>query len=97
MKNINVLKSTTNRSEFNRAYKMYLERNGKIRCTYCKYHENENRTNKYYGGYKLNKGVRYPNWKLVSKNSKQWMKKRLVIGIDTINTYRGLEYTKISF
>ena len=77
MKVKKIVDNTTNRSEFNRAYKNYLEhkKNG-IHCSYCKYHRGENRTTKFYGG--INKidenEIRHPNWKLVSKNRKQWMK-----------------------
>lgn len=76
MKAKKIVDNTTNRSEFNRAYKSYLEhgKNG-IHCSYCKYHRGENRTNKRYGGF-IDENMRYPNWKLVSKNSKQWMKKQ---------------------
>lgn len=78
MKIKKIVDETTNRGEFNRAYKDYLERKGKIRCAYCKYHRNENNTDRYYGGtMQLVKGridITYPNWKLVSKNRKQWMK-----------------------
>lgn len=77
MKTKKIVDNTTNRGEFNRVYKDYLEhkKNG-IHCSYCKYHRGENRTNKYYGG--INE-IRYPNWKLVSKNRKQWMRKQLKI------------------
>ena len=85
-----VINSTTNRGEFNRVYKLHLERQAKIHCSYCGYHRNENKTSKWYGGIiyddmdKCNgkrKGTntRFPNWKLVSKNSKQWQKKPMKI------------------
>lgn len=76
MKTKNILDTSTNRGEFNRAYKAYLEKKGKIHCSYCGYHKNENDTTKHYGGF-VDKHVAYPNWKLVSKNSKQWMDKPL--------------------
>lgn len=80
MKVKKVVQESTNRTEFTRAYKMYLESKGKIHCSYCGYHCNENRTSKYYGGYAENKkGIRYPNWKLVSKSRKQWMNKPIKI------------------
>ena len=85
MKVKKISKSTTNRGEFNRAYKQYLERKGRIHCAYCRYHRGENNY-KSYGGHVYDdmetcsgkiKGTntRYPNWKLVSKNRKQWMPK----------------------
>lgn len=83
MKVKKVVDQTTNRGEFNRAYKEYLERKGKIHCSYCGYHRGENYEGKWYGGYKvenINKiKIRYPNWKLVSKNRKQWMGKSIKI------------------
>lgn len=79
MKSKKISKTTTNRGEFNRAYKFYLEQAGKISCTYCRYHRNENGKGRgYYGGYERTDGhikIIYPNWKLVSKNKKQWMDK----------------------
>ena len=76
MKVKKVVQESTNRTEFTRAYKMYLESKGKIYCSYCGYHRGENKTNKWYGGFiEDKKDIRYPNWKLVSKNRKQWMKK----------------------
>ena len=95
MKSKKIAESTTNRGEFNRAYKVCLEQKGKIRCSYCKYHDNENSTDKGYGGYN-DKGITYPNWKLVSKNKKQWMKKPIKIIVDT-NNWRKSEYTEILF
>ena len=80
MKNVNIVNFTTNRSEFNRAYKRNLEHIGKIRCSYCSYHKNENKTSKWYGGIGYDEtNIRFPNWKLVSKNRKQWMKKPIKI------------------
>lgn len=73
----NELRNTTNRYVFNRYYKEYLERKGKIRCTYCPYNKFENSDNKYYGQYWFSEQIRMPNWKMVSKNKKQWMKKPL--------------------
>ena len=83
MRNIEALKTTTNRGEFNRAYKKYLEvSKGEIHCSYCRYHRGENKTSNYYGGYERTNGhmsITFPNWKLVSKNRKQWMKKSIKI------------------
>ena len=89
----NVVETTTNRGEFNRAYKTYLERTGKIHCSYCGYHRNENKTSKWYGGIvyddmetccgkRKGTNTRFPNWKLVSKNRKQWMKKPIKMEYD---------------
>jgi hypothetical protein len=79
----NIMDDTTNRGEFNRAYKQYLERKSKIHCSHCKYHKNENQTTKWYGGFNNNE-LRYPNWKLVSKNQKQWMYKPTKITVRNI-------------
>lgn len=91
-----IVDNTTNRGEFNRAYKQYLEhRKGGIYCSYCKYHRGENRTTKAYGGY-VEESVRYPSWKLVSKNRKQWMRKPVKIESD-FNNWRNLEYVTIEW
>jgi len=82
MKVKKILDTTTNRGEFNRAYKRYLEhRKNGIHCSYCKYHRNENQDHKWYGGFvdDEDENIRYPSWKLVSKNRKQWMKKDIRI------------------
>jgi len=81
-------KTTDNRTVYNRLRKEILEREGNIHCSYCGYHSNENRTSKWYGGsvhvgYKNYPNtceywvIRYPNWKLVSKQKKQWMVKKV--------------------
>lgn len=77
MRSKNLVKKTTNRGEFNRAYKLHLVQTSKICCSYCGYHKNENAT-KGYGGY-CGKTIRIPNWKLVSKKPKQWMCKPMNI------------------
>ena len=43
----NNIKTTTNRSEFNRKYKKFLADSGKIKCRYCKYNQGENNKNKW--------------------------------------------------
>ena len=88
------MKVTSDRSEYNKVRKIFLERTGEIKCSRCPYHRCENETNKFYGGYKKlafgkkskGKGMwkdkveydefRYPNWKLLTKNKRQWMKKQ---------------------
>ncbi len=86
MKAKKISDETTNRGEFNRAYKFYLEHSGKISCSYCRYNRGENSNQKWYGGYlyddmeicrgkRKGTNTRFPNWKLVSKNKKQWMEK----------------------
>lgn len=74
MKAKNIVKSVVNRTVFNRAYKEYLVRKSRIRCAWCKYHDNENYEGNYYGGFSF---IKYPNWKLISKNRKQWMAKKI--------------------
>ena len=91
MGNKNLVKNTTSRSEFNRAYKIHLEQRGGIHCSYCKYHRGENDDRKWYGkSLRCNK-FKYPNWKLVSKNQKQWMKKPI-----KIITEHRIKYNKTS-
>lgn len=65
---------TNNRTYYNKLRKFYLEVDGEIRCSFCKYNGGENSTKNWYGGFKED-AIKYPNWKLVSKNKKQWMKK----------------------
>ena len=88
-----ISKETTSRSEFNGAYKAYLEHTGKIHCGRCPYNRGENDTRKFYSIDTRTNGHimgRHPNWKLVSKNRKQWMqkptKKNFIIlaGINTL-------------
>jgi hypothetical protein len=86
-----IVKTTTNRGEFNRAYKKYLEvSKAELHCSYCRFHKGENYAGKWYGGYvyddmetcsgkRKGTNTRYPNWKLVSKNPKQWMPKPIKI------------------
>ena len=94
MKVKKVVKTTTNRMVFNRVYKVYLEDKCRIHCSYCGYHKYENYTGKHYGGYKELGGVKYPNWKLISKNRKQWMKNKIETYTEI---YCGREYTNVNF
>ena len=91
-----VSETTTNRGEFNRAYKFYLEHSGQLRCSYCKYNRGENDTRKCYGGYADNGGIKHPSWKLTSKNSKQWMNKGVTITVEEWG-WRKAEYTTIKW
>ena len=97
----NITKTTTNRGEFNRTYKEYLERKGRIHCSRCPYHRNENVTHNWYGGhYEESLGkykIRYPNWKLVSKHPKQWMKKPIVITEEVSKYNSKRTYVEIKF
>jgi hypothetical protein len=96
MKSKTISKTTTNRGEFNRAYKFYLEQKSRIHCSYCGYHRGENLSGKKcYGGYNET-GIRHPNWKLVSKQPKQWMKKPIK---KVIKYYGGYQrtYVQIKF
>jgi hypothetical protein len=95
MKSKKISKTTTNRGEFNRAYKFYLEQKSRIHCSYCKYHRNENYTGKWYGGYSEEK-IKLPNWKLVSKQPKQWMKKPIKKKIKYYGGYQRT-YVEIKF
>lgn len=96
----NVVDSTTNRKVFNRAYKCYLEKQGKLHCSWCKYHNGENYDKKWYGGHYNEKkneyNIRYPNWKLVSKNRKQWMKKPMFIEEEKFSRF-NVKYVDIKF
>jgi len=91
MKVKKTVKETTNRGVFNRAYKEYLERKSRIHCSRCGYHKGENYAGKWYGGHD-NEKIKLPNWKLVSKNPKQWMEKPI---IKKIKYYGGYQRTCI--
>lgn len=94
MRNFEVEKNTSNRGEFNRVYKLQLEKKGKIRCSYCKYNRGENKTSNNYGGF--DGKVKYPSWKLVSKNRKQWMKKPIKVRREKLKWSKRM-YTYIDF
>jgi hypothetical protein len=93
MKEKREFRTTSNRSVFNKDYKRYLENVGKIFCSRCGYHKGENITHKVYGGFD---GVKYPSWKLASKNRKQWMKKNLKIK-KSCHWYKDSTYIEINF
>ena len=70
-----LIETTSNSSVYNKARKRYLEHSAKIRCSLCGYHRGENDTTKYYGTTRSWSGsgkVRFPSWKLSTKNRKQW-------------------------
>ena len=88
MRNIVEYKKTLNRSVYNRARKRYLDEYGYIHCSRCQYHFSDNLTTKWYGISSYGAKNRYPNWKLVSKNKKQWMQKTSAMrffGFDNID------------
>jgi hypothetical protein len=95
MRNKEIVDNTTNRGVFNRAYKVYLEQSGKIRCSRCGYHRGENDKRKWYGSFD-EKSIRKPSWKLVSKNRNQWMKKSIRF-IKCVDRYRNKTYVEIKF
>ena len=94
MKVKKIVDTTTNRRVYNRALKMYRE-NRVIHCSFCKYHRGENQTSKPYGGF-VGETIRYPNWKLVSKNRKQWQKKKLRFK-ESKMWYNSKTYLEITF
>jgi hypothetical protein len=73
MKKKQVLQTTDNRSVYNHTLRNYLYNYGV--CDYCSPHRGCNRRN-HYGGF-AHKKLKYPSWKQVSKNRKQWMDKPL--------------------
>ena len=66
---------TTDRSVYNRLRKERLANCAEIHCSFCGYHRGENATTHYYEIFADGSPGRNPNWKLISKNRKQWMKK----------------------
>lgn len=77
MKPMQEYNTTVNRSVYNKLYKQKH-----ASCSYCKWHgphsENDRWECYFKSEYNGKKRARYPNWKLVSKNKKQWMKKTLL-------------------
>lgn len=95
-----ISETTTNRRVYNVSYKHYLEGNRLIHCSRCPYHGVENFDGGRYWGrkyyddeYKAKTHLRYPNWKLVSKNPKQWMDKPMKTKITMNETY-NYEYVE---
>jgi len=91
-----IMKTTTNRGEYRRARKTYLETKGEINCGYCKPNRGCNaryKGKKKYGGFSYEK-LKYPSWKDVSKNRKQWMKKPLKFKEEQL-IWNGLKYVTI--
>lgn len=98
----NDFENTTNRAYFNKLYKLYLELQAEIRCSYCQYNRNENRKTKSYGGRIKNEEDRqniiFPNWKLISKKEKQWMDKLKTYDIEiTKNQWNDAYWLSINF
>lgn len=78
--------TTTNNSIYNRTRKRYLEDTGRIHCSWCPYHRRENADFQW-------EGLGYPNWKLISKNKKQWMKKpKKIIKLKSKYFYNYIEW-----
>lgn len=92
MKAKKIMDETTNRYEYNKVRKRYLDHQGDISCSYCRYHLGDNLDHNLYGTYGGKGHMKYPNWKLVSKNKKQWMGKPIKYKTK-INWH--LEFTKI--
>lgn len=90
MKPMQEYNTTTNSSVYR---KLYKEKNAS--CSYCKWHgpSSENgRWDCYFkNAWKGKKKAKYPNWKLVSKNKKQWMKKTLIFE-ESNNQYSQWDY-----
>lgn len=100
MKVKKIMDETTSRYEYNKVHKRYLECKGEIHCSICGYHIGENIDNKWYGKYHDDGKIirkRYPNWKLVSKNRKQWMKKPIKVGVDIRHKFSGRIYIEFSW
>ncbi len=80
-------KTTTNSSVYKKLYKEHH-----AGCSFCRWHPNfyHFSENDVWESYYLNENKstsNKPNWKLVSKNKKQWMKKPLKV-ISTYNNWK---------
>ena len=85
-------RQTTNSSVFKKLHKRFH-----TDCSYCAWHGPYSE-NDCWKGYTLNPNnrnlSRFPNWKLCSKNKKQWMKKNFIFEEQVM--YRtGEKYQKI--
>ena len=98
MKAKKTMDETTSRYVYNRSRKMYLEQTGEISCSWCNFHKGDNIDHNSYGGWDYEnfgkKKIKFPNWKLVSKNKKQWMGKPIKI---TETENRWGVYIEITF
>jgi hypothetical protein len=90
-----IMDTTTNNSVFNKTRKRYLEDTGELRCSWCPYHGKENFTGNFY--WISRDRTKYPSWKLVSKNSKQWMKKPIKMITKKYRRKELGEYIEIVF
>lgn len=98
-----IMDTTSNRSVYKKARKIYLEQKGLIKCSICAPHRDENDDRKCYGtlrSWAAGKKVRYPSWKLVSKNSKQYQVKPKSYKVIVKNDYNcnfNYNYIEIKF
>jgi len=99
---------TTNKSVYNKIHK---EKHGG--CSYCGWNKGCNSRNEWYGGHEMFKGsiaryadgtpgetymnIKYPSWKLATKNKKQWMAKPKRYKIIETTTRRGNSMVDIQF
>jgi hypothetical protein len=93
-----IMKTTTNRGEYNRARRKYLEDKGELSCGFCRPNSGCNgrhKGKKGYGG-RSDKRLKYPSWKLATKNRKQWMIKSLKFKKTQMKWYE-FEYVTIEW
>lgn len=70
----------TDRSSYNKLRKKFLSEQCDIRCSYCGWNSGENSSDKWYGSSKTldenpPENMKFPSWKLATKNRKQWQEK----------------------
>lgn len=56
-------------------------------CSYCDFHCNENFRGKHYSTYRSLVHLKFPNWKLVSKNKKQYFAKNTEVFENITSSY----------
>jgi hypothetical protein len=97
MRNYDELRTTTNRVLYNKLYRKHLDNKGKIWCSYCRPNHGCNKRKKIteYGGY--DDELRLPNWKLVTKNKKQWMPKPLFFKYHELRYYQKKVYVEVTW
>lgn len=72
MNEFNEYRITTNSSVFRKLHKHHH-----ASCSYCKWHGSCSENDSWDWYYISTKKAKFPSWKLVSKNKKQWMNKPL--------------------
>lgn len=68
-------------------------------CSYCGYHRNENYRGKHYTTLRSIEHLKFPNWKLVSKNEKQYVPNTIEVFeyVNNVRSYYKIEWKGSSY